>query len=91
MATRQVSVTMQPLNQPLQGYKFPQRSFGKKNIQRSCRSDWFKSWSWLHYVEDNDTVLCHLCMRAAKEGKIKTGGTNEPAFVSNIHNIPTQG
>ena len=38
------------------------RAFGKKNVAyRSCHAEWFTSWPWLHYEEDKDTVLCHVC------------------------------
>ena len=72
-------------NHPPLSYNFPKRPFGKKNVvYRSCRAEWFRSWSWLHYDEDKDAVLCHVCTRAVKEGKMKSGSA-EPAFVSYSH------
>ena len=63
------STPLEPCNHPLDTYNFPKRSFGKKNIvQKSCRTEWFKTWSWLHYIEDKDTVLCHVCMRQPVRG-----------------------
>ncbi len=45
--------------------KFPKREFGrKKPVYRSFQSSWFKTWPWLHYVEEQDKVLCHTCARA---------------------------
>ena len=25
--------------------------------------EWFDSWRWLHYVEDEDDMVCHTCTR----------------------------
>ena len=69
-------------NHPPLSYNFPKRPFGKKNVvYRSCHAEWFRSWSWLHYEEEKDAVVCHVCTTAMKEGKIKSGSA-EPAFVS---------
>ena len=50
-------------------------------VYRSCDAEWFKSWSWLHYEEGKDAVLCHVCTRAVREGKMMSGNA-EPAFVN---------
>ena len=65
-------------------YSFPKRSFGKKSVVfRSCQSNWFKHWSWLHYDEAKDVVLCHICSKAVAERKVKRhGGCSDEAFVS---------
>ena len=35
-------------NHPPLSYNFPKRPFGKKNVvYRSCRAEWFRSWSSL--------------------------------------------
>ena len=69
-------------NHPPISYVFPKRSFGSKT--RSCQHAWFSSWSWLHYNEQKDTVLCAICSTAVSEGKLKQDVTakGEPAFVS---------
>ena len=50
-------------NQPHQPFTFPfpKREFGKKVVcKRSFQVSWFSEWSWLHYVEDKDVVLCYI-------------------------------
>ena len=44
-------------------FNFPQREFGQKKYR--FQASWFQKWPWLHYVEHNDTVLCHTCACAA--------------------------
>jgi len=57
-------------NQP-SGFSFPKRKFGTtKVVERSFQGGWFKSWPWLHYVEERDIVFCHVCVKALKEKKI---------------------
>ena len=56
---------------------------GTKTSCTSCRAEWFQSWPRLHYEEDKDTVLCHVCARADSQGKLRSG-TAEPSFVSVI-------
>lgn len=64
---------------PQIGYKFPKRTFGKtKPVERSCHSEWFAKWQFLHYNESLDAVFCHICVMAKKMKK----GYIDPAFVS---------
>ena len=59
-------------HQPL-SFPYPKRPFGKTTIvHRSFQSAWYSSWSWLHYNETNDTVLCHLCAGAAARSDMVT-------------------
>ena len=70
-------------HQPGNQFKFPKRSFGKKNVvQRSFQHSWFSKWQFLHYSEVNDTVVCHICLRMFKEKKDKTSSKADAAFVS---------
>ena len=63
------------------GLRFPSRSFGKKSIkEHSFRAYWFDSWTWLHYNETKDNVLCHICATAFQKGKLKDSAAD--AFVS---------
>ena len=41
---------------------FPKRNYGK--TQRSFLSAWYDKYQWLHYQEQNDSVLCYYCMTA---------------------------
>jgi len=62
-------------------FKFPKRDFGYKNkVKRSFQSSWFKRWSWLHYIEQDDKVYCYVCVRAYNEGKL-TGGNVDASFM----------
>ena len=40
-------------------FRFPKRQFGKsKPVFGSFQVAWFDSWLWLHYVKDEDKVIC---------------------------------
>ena len=64
-------------HRPPISYSFPKRSFGKNIVQRSCQAVWFQSWSWLHYDEGQDAVLCYVCMRVTKEKKMSVEVVNQ--------------
>ena len=50
-------------NQPLAGFQFRKRSFGKtKMLDRSCQYSWFSRWPFLHYDEGKDALSCHTCL-----------------------------
>ena len=62
-------------NQPLDGRKFPQRSFGKGNVvHQAFQAIWFQRWKWLHYDEAKDLAFCHICIKAVRTGKMKMSG-----------------
>ena len=64
-------------------FKFPKRSFGKKKIvNRSFQLIWFEKWPWLHYVENNDTVLCFMCAQASAQRKLQWSSNLDLAFIS---------
>ena len=48
-------------NQSL-NFSFPTPVFN--NRKKSFKASWYKKWWWLHYIEENDTVLCYVCMHA---------------------------
>ena len=62
-------------NQPK--LKFPKRTFGKQ--KRSFSDTWYQSYPWLHYVPENDTVLCFYCAPAVQR-KLPLGGYVETSF-----------
>ena len=63
-------------------FTFPQRQFGKKTVVlRSFQSSWFRSWSWLHYNEATDSIVCFLCAKAHREQKLNSKNA-DTAFVS---------
>ena len=52
------------------GFPFPKREYGKTSVaKRSFRPSWFDKWPWLHYCEENDSVVCHTCLLAKSERK----------------------
>ena len=63
----------------LVSFNYPKR---KKNpASRSFQPQWFNKWSWLHYNETQDSVLCYICVNASIENKI-TSGYVDNAFIS---------
>ena len=49
------------------------RQFGKsKLVFKSFQVAWFDIWRWLHYVEDEDKVICHTCTRAHTTNQLAT-------------------
>lgn len=67
-------------NHPHSAFVFPRCEFGKKQVQKySCQASWFKTWKWLHYDEQNDTVFCHVCVQAL-QSKRMDARRGEPAF-----------
>ncbi len=50
-------------------------------MKRSCKSDWFGKWKWLHYCENDDHVLCYVCVCAVKPNKM-TVGRGDAAFIT---------
>lgn len=62
-------------NQPK--LKFPKHTFGKQ--KQSFSDTWYQSYPWLHYVQENDMVLCFYCA-AAVQGKLPLGGYVETSF-----------
>ena len=70
-------------HQPGPEFKFPKRSFGKKNIvHRSFQHSWFLKWPFLHYNEASDAVYCHTCLTMFGQEKNLTTTKADPAFVS---------
>ncbi len=63
------------------GFSFPKRNVGA--TKWSFKEEWFNTWSWLHYNEGSDCVLCHFCCQAIKLNlmSFKTG-SSDAAFVS---------
>lgn len=51
-----------------------------KTKNRSCKSEWFQKWMWLHYVVGSDAVVCYYCALAYKRTLINL--PKECAFVT---------
>ena len=52
-----------------------------QSVQRSFQASWFKKWTFLHYIEDQDVVVCHTCASGFVENKIKAANA-DASFVS---------
>ena len=64
-------------------FSFPKREFGNKCIvKRSFQPRWFDQWPWLDYSEENDSVLCHTCLRAKTDKKLTWSANGDASFVS---------
>ena len=62
---------------------FPSRTFGKKTpVQRSFQASWYKKWEWLHYDISRDCVLCFICCKAVKDGKVRVSKLAEGSFLT---------
>ena len=58
------SILPEKPHQP-RAFHFPKREYGKKSVvRRSFQTAWFDKWPCLHYREENDSVLCHTCLKA---------------------------
>ena len=69
-------------NQP-KDLQFPQRSFGKtKIVKRSFQPSWYDKWQWIHYNENEDSVLCFTCVQAATQKKLQWSTNADLAFIS---------
>ena len=63
-------------------FAFPKRSFGKKQLVFCSATQWFNTWPFLHYDEEQDMMFCHTCVTAYKLGRIKSSKNTATAFVS---------
>ena len=50
-------------------------------VKRSFQASWFSRWPWLHYNEDNDTVLCFTCLKADQQKKLQWSSNSDAAFI----------
>ena len=78
MASSIGSGTIPP--KPHQPRHFPslKKSFGKnKPVLRAFQASWFDKWSFLHYDQASDWVVCHTCVLE----ELKSANA-DPAFVS---------
>ena len=52
--------------------KFPMRDTGKQ--KRPFNPKWFDQFTFLHYPEDSDSVICHTCALADKGYTVNISG-----------------
>ncbi len=65
---------------PARNFAFPKKTFGAR--ERSCQSQWFVDYPFLHYDVERDVILCHTCLTAVQQKKILQSKRPDPAFVS---------
>ena len=64
-------------------FEFPKRNFGKKVVvNRSFQPSWFEKWPWLHYIENQDAVVCFTCARANLQKMLHWSSNSDAAFIS---------
>lgn len=52
---------------PLEPFHPPSNFKFKVTDDRTCHSNWFQEWTWLHYDEEKDAVFCHICASAIQQ------------------------
>ena len=77
-------ITMEPLHPP--SIKYPcQTITSKKKMKVKTlvfQSSWYNTFSWLHYTDEIDGVICFACFRAKAKNMYKAEDVHEdPAFV----------
>ena len=55
--------------------------FPKKKQKRSCQDKWFVNFPWLHYNQQNDSVLCFNCMKQDQQGNLCAATKKEMDFI----------
>lgn len=73
-----ISSYMNP-RQP-KNFEFPKRKFSGQN--RSFQAAWFDIFSWLHYDEQLDSVLCFYCAQQNAQGNLRCAGNKDQKFIS---------
>ena len=69
-----VSSAFQPKN-----FDFPKKGYGKQN--RSFQQKCFEQLLWLHYNEENDSVLCFICAKQNAKENLISATKKEEAFL----------
>ena len=61
-------------------FVFPKRIISER--ARYCQRSWFDIYEFLHYDVSKDAILCHTCIQAVQQRKIRNSKCGDPAFVS---------
>ena len=69
-----------PSNKVVPNFKFPKKPCGKQN--RTFQSKWFLEFRWLHYNEQNDSVVCFICVKQNAKLNLCAARNKELAFIS---------
>lgn len=69
---------------PPDTFIFPTREISNK--PRSCQHSWFTNFPFLHYVQENDTIVCWHCLKATSDGLIKGSERQDLAFLKGFSN-----
>ena len=61
---------------------FPKTIHSKTS--RHCHAEWFRTWRWLHYVQESDSVYCYLCLFADSRGLLNKTCKRDSTFVTTV-------
>ena len=75
---RKAAIPSQRLK-PSDSYAFPKKVFSRK--LRSCQSNWFDQYHWLHYDEASNSVFYFFCMKQDNLGNLKTAKNRQDIFI----------
>ena len=67
---------------PTENFDFPKKGYGKQN--RSFQQKWFEQFPWLHYNEENDSVLCFICTKQNAKENLISATKKEEAFLKGV-------
>ena len=65
---------------PPKTFTFPKTIHSKTS--RRCHAEWFRTWRWLHYVQESDSVYCYLCLFADSRGLLNKTCKRDATFVT---------
>ena len=77
-------IAMEPFHPP--STKYPRQTITSETTKKVktlvFQSSWYDTFSWLHYTDGIDGVICFACFRAKAENVYKAEDVHEdPAFV----------
>ena len=59
-------------------------------VRRSFQTAWFDKWPWLHYREENDSMLCCTCLKAMVKKKLPWAANADAAFTDRAGVLQTE-
>jgi len=74
-----VDITQQRPFQP-KNFNFPKKIYAKQT--RAFQAKWFTKFSWLHYNQENDSVLCFICTKEHEKLNLRTTRNKDYAFIT---------
>ena len=65
---------------PNASFDFKKTKIGQQ--MRSCKSQWFEAFPWLHYRPESYTVICYICANQDLKGNLISATKKETTFLS---------